>query len=737
MMTTTLGGRVRGGPDQQQLPSSSSSASMMLMHWDDHDEEFGCERATPSSFKDLKPLNTTKRSRKQRQESTGSNCGKNPSVSFPAKLLTMLNESPTKGWTSIVSWQMNDTAFRVHKPDAFVRHVMPQYFNQTKYKSFQRQLNLYGFSRITRGPNKGCYVHEQFQRSDIEKCLEITRKKVDDDDNYDDYETLNLHLGAPTWFNHADMAEVEPDPIAENANRSSSSGVGRNHKTMMNAFESYFQTNVIGTSPVNGGDDDFKKGKSSSSSSNQSGGKKPAENALQRMLEGYLGPEQTPDTSLSNTEDNMAAQQEASASGEHSGTGSASRKKYQRAAVFPDKLHDMLEYVETSGLESIASWQMDGRAFKVHNISRFMKDVMPLFFKQSKYESLQRQLNLYGFTRVPKGPMKGCYHHPLFIKGGRNLSSGMARRKQEESYNANSNDTSSSPSFHTIPDVSSKSTQAMTKQKKKQNRGTKTSKTTNVICPEKIPSLLQEQQPQQRVSTSSGTLPATISGNGDCCAGWVGPTPMPCPSESRNPPATRIMDLSSNGNHDLGNNAAAMLFNIPATVTGMTSSSGSIFERDYTSRMNDNTNNHNGFVPQPWGQLARPISSMNTGGNIGRGISNSSQDGTIATAAACKLQQPQNALTRNSNGFAAQPWANLSCSNGGGMSNKRSSDCSNDNQMMFASMPWAVQNQQSRNNTGVTMNQASALSNHNSNNSNPLSMFGFVPTVMTDFQSMS
>mmetsp|Transcript_12001 Transcript_12001/g.28695 ORF Transcript_12001/g.28695 Transcript_12001/m.28695 type:complete len:353 (+) Transcript_12001:120-1178(+) len=97
---------------------------------------------------------------------------------------------------------------------------------------------------------------------------------------------------------------------------------------------------------------------------------------------------------------------------------------------FPWKLHEMLDVVEQRGETSVVSWLPGGKAFRVHNPTQFVDQIMKKCFNQTKYKSFQRQLNLWGFERVIReSAEKGSYFHPLFLRGRRDLCQEMARQK--------------------------------------------------------------------------------------------------------------------------------------------------------------------------------------------------------------------------------------------------------------------------------------------------------------------
>lgn len=95
---------------------------------------------------------------------------------------------------------------------------------------------------------------------------------------------------------------------------------------------------------------------------------------------------------------------------------------------FPKVLHSMLSCADRDGYSHIVSWLPHGRSFVVRDRERFVQDVMPRFFKQTKFASFQRQLNLYGFRRIEKkGPDHKSYFHKDFLRESPQLLESMAR----------------------------------------------------------------------------------------------------------------------------------------------------------------------------------------------------------------------------------------------------------------------------------------------------------------------
>ncbi len=102
----------------------------------------------------------------------------NSKLPFLWKLHEMLDDVEKTGDDHIVSWMPGGNSFRVHKPKSFVQKIIPYYFNQSKFKSFQRQLHLYEFVRTPRGIDAGAYSHTQFIRGKKSLCLSLSPHKI-------------------------------------------------------------------------------------------------------------------------------------------------------------------------------------------------------------------------------------------------------------------------------------------------------------------------------------------------------------------------------------------------------------------------------------------------------------------------------------------------------------------------------------------------------------------------------
>ncbi|KAI8855317.1 hypothetical protein BC829DRAFT_378580, partial [Chytridium lagenaria] len=66
--------------------------------------------------------------------------------------------------------------------------------------------------------------------------------------------------------------------------------------------------------------------------------------------------------------------------------------------AFLNKLYNMVSDPST---DELIHWSDDGTGFIVHRHEDFARDVLPRFFKHNNFSSFVRQLNMYGFHKIP------------------------------------------------------------------------------------------------------------------------------------------------------------------------------------------------------------------------------------------------------------------------------------------------------------------------------------------------
>ena len=76
-------------------------------------------------------------------------------MQFPLVLHNILNVSDLRNET-IISWAPDGLSFKVHNRVQVLKRILPNYFRITKYESFARQLQLWGFKFCKqKGPRQG------------------------------------------------------------------------------------------------------------------------------------------------------------------------------------------------------------------------------------------------------------------------------------------------------------------------------------------------------------------------------------------------------------------------------------------------------------------------------------------------------------------------------------------------------------------------------------------------------
>jgi hypothetical protein len=122
---------------------------------------------------------TTTKASASSNNNNNNNNKKNKDI-FPQVLMKILDD---QSLSEIVSWLPHGQSFVIIRPDLFVEQVVPKYLPEggsTKYPSFTRKLNRWGFRQQTRGSDTGAFHHPYFLRDQRDLCLKMVCQKSRD-----------------------------------------------------------------------------------------------------------------------------------------------------------------------------------------------------------------------------------------------------------------------------------------------------------------------------------------------------------------------------------------------------------------------------------------------------------------------------------------------------------------------------------------------------------------------------
>jgi HSF-type DNA-binding len=131
-------------------------------------------------------------------------------------------------------------------------------------------------------------------------------------------------------------------------------------------------------------------------------------------------------------------------------TSVESASENQGRERFPDKLFRVLDRAATERFDHVISWQHHGRCFMIHQRETFKALLTVLMPGITRWKSFQRQLHVWGFTRLNGGRDANGYYHELFLRCRPHLLRHMQRSGYGDRTRILDND-ETRPNFYTMP----------------------------------------------------------------------------------------------------------------------------------------------------------------------------------------------------------------------------------------------------------------------------------------------
>ena len=126
---------------------------------------------------------------------------------FPKMLYKMLEDCTFDEQNcKIISWQPHGLAFRIHNREELEK-ILPQWFRE-KYESVRCKLEQWGFLKLARGKDRGCWYHNKF--------FYLKPSSKDAKSRYDRVDKADFIEGMPAYLSFRDELDLEKQSTQEN-----------------------------------------------------------------------------------------------------------------------------------------------------------------------------------------------------------------------------------------------------------------------------------------------------------------------------------------------------------------------------------------------------------------------------------------------------------------------------------------------------------------------------------------
>jgi HSF-type DNA-binding len=368
---------------------------------------------------------------------------------FPIKLHETLTQIANDGFDHVIGWLSHGRSFKIYRNYEFVEVVLPQYFVMTKKSSFLRQLNLYGFRRIS----DGSYYHERFLRGMKFLCYPMQRQKVNGNGS--------RAAGNPNEepnFSKYPSCPPQPPSIANSKSLPPSSQVKNNIGNDCSRVVERLESRIVPLSKpplTQQVQDIIKKEKLQFIYESYSSGEDNQAAQSGHSHEESNGETVSIDSSTSSTANRDGKEVPTSGRNDQLASRVQLRGHRRRQVSFPLKLQRILDQLERDGQDDVMSWLPHGRAFIVHDVERFVEEILPLHFNQTKYSSFQRQCHMYHMLRITNGADKGAYYHHQFQRGRSDLAITMTRTRINGNGTRQASNPNLEPNLYILPPLPS------------------------------------------------------------------------------------------------------------------------------------------------------------------------------------------------------------------------------------------------------------------------------------------